>query len=292
MTCNRVINHFRQGALIADLHAQQQNTTEAWGAAIGSWENLVTNSADTGRINREARDRLATANKERAKLRQRIPRLRTRWLEFCERLGLTGDTWTAGFVLFAHYEHPDRHYHNLIHIFDCLHIFDQANSEPRWPPRTIDRDAIEAAIWFHDAIYKIGSSDNEFRSAQLALKSLIALGLASDRSESIAALIQATDHKSDAVLGHDAAFLCDIDLSILGQPEGRYKAYVAAILRETGLSTNEFAPHRHAFLKSMLAKEHLFHTEYFRQYDAQARVNMQNELERWARVIASPDSGV
>lgn len=68
MACSRAVSNFRQGARIADIHAQRQNTAEAWDAAIKSWENLVANSADGGRINREARRRLAEAREARSKL--------------------------------------------------------------------------------------------------------------------------------------------------------------------------------------------------------------------------------
>ncbi len=61
MACNRAVSSFRQGALIADIHARQQGAAEAWDAAIRSWENLIANSADGGRINREARRRLTEA---------------------------------------------------------------------------------------------------------------------------------------------------------------------------------------------------------------------------------------
>lgn len=174
----------------------------------------------------------------------------------------------------ARYAEATRHYHNLDHVADCLRLLDEQ--------RDAAADAVEAAIWFHDAIYVCGAADNEQRSAALVLHRLTGLGMAAERAERVAALVRATDHRAPALSG-DAALLCDIDLAVLGQPAARYDAYAAAILRETGLTPAAFAAPRHAFLEAMLRKPQLFHTERFRAcYEAAARANMQRELERWA----------
>ena len=57
-----------------------------------------------------------------------------------------------------------REFHNLGHIDDCLRHFDEI------APRLMDRDAVEIALWFHDAVYEPGNPDNERRSAQLFLE--------------------------------------------------------------------------------------------------------------------------
>ena len=41
----------------------------------------------------------------------------------------------------------DRRFHNLQHIDDCLHRFDEV------APLLDDRDAVEMALWCHDAVY-------------------------------------------------------------------------------------------------------------------------------------------
>ena len=94
----------------------------------------------------------------------------------------------------------------------------------RWRPtigrRCDDPEAVEAAIWFHDAIYDSKAKDNEAQSAALAEKKLA--GRADpDRLRRILAMIIATaTHElprfDDAHSIRDAALFLDMDLSILG----------------------------------------------------------------------------
>src|SRR5262249_44984090 len=64
------------------------------------------------------------------------------------------------------YSAPDRHYHNLPHIeamLDLMRAQERALSDPR---------SVEAAIWFHDAVYDPRRHDNEEKSAALAAERL------------------------------------------------------------------------------------------------------------------------
>jgi predicted metal-dependent HD superfamily phosphohydrolase len=72
--------------------------------------------------------------------------------------GLTGH---LGELIHA-YSSPDRYYHNLTHIQDCLSVFDQTSSLVAHPKE------VELAIWFHDAVYDTRRSDNEQKSAEWA----------------------------------------------------------------------------------------------------------------------------
>src|SRR5436305_3380271 len=60
------------------------------------------------------------------------------------------------------YSEPERHYHNQQHIAECLHEFDRAAHLAQQP------QAIEFALWFHDATYDPKAGDNEEKSASLA----------------------------------------------------------------------------------------------------------------------------
>ena len=65
--------------------------------------------------------------------------------------------------LSALYRAPDRHYHGLSHIEALLALAQEYRTA------LSDPDAVEAAIWFHDAIYDSRRSDNETRSAAACL---------------------------------------------------------------------------------------------------------------------------
>ena len=85
--------------------------------------------------------------------------------------------------LIAIYNGADRHYHNLRHI-ETLLALAQEHAHA-----IADNEAIEAAIWFHDAVYDTAKSDNEGQSAELATELLA--GLAdNERLEFIVAMIR------------------------------------------------------------------------------------------------------
>lgn len=204
-------------------------------------------------------------------------RLRRRWRFLCDWLNLTGDTATVWERLRGCYEQPWRTYHNLTHIEDCIDVctleVDFGDEQTTF--------AMEMAIFFHDAIYEIGTLENERRSAGLARESLTSLGATPVFVDRVAGLVLATDHKR---LPRDeaAAALCDVDLSILARSAAEYDRYAKAIHDEVALPAEEFAPYRRAFLQAMLSKTSVVHTEHFRQKcESVARLNMQRELRRW-----------
>ena len=90
--------------------------------------------------------------------------------------------------LAAAYAEPTRAYHTAEHIEDCLTLLDAS--------RTLARhaDEVEAAIWFHDAVYVAARTDNEERSAELARASLRGAQVASEIAERIRGLVLKTRH--------------------------------------------------------------------------------------------------
>lgn len=180
--------------------------------------------------------------------------------------------------LSALYRQPGRHYHDLAHVETLQALLEEHRSE------FSDPEAVEAAIWFHDAIYDSRRGDNEARSAALAEERLSGR-TSPKRLARIAAMIEATATHAlpdiaDSAGRHDAALFLDMDLSILGGAPADFDAYEAAVRREyawvdeTGWRTG-----RAAVLRKFLARSAIFHTDIFKgQFEAAARRNIERSL--------------
>ena len=206
-----------------------------------------------------------------------IERLHDRWNELCSRIGAfdhAGDGDMTFDLLGSLYETPAREYHNLEHITSCLAVFDSVRMLAE------ERDAVEFALWVHDAVFNAARPDNEARSADAAGMIAALLGCAPDFVERVRGFILATRHDEDPAPG-DAALVADIDLSVLGAEWGEYSAYVERIRREFSFAGPElFAQGRAAFLERMVAKRWVYATPYFRkEFETRARENMERELD-------------
>lgn len=184
--------------------------------------------------------------------------------------------------LSALYRAETRHYHNLAHIEAMLVLAGDYRGVLG------DPEGVEAAIWFHDAIYDSKAKDNEARSAALAEKKL-AGRVDAERLGRITAMILATaTHQlpqvGDATAMRDASLFLDMDLSILGAAPDAFDAYERAIRREYDwVEEPMWRAGRGTVLKSFLTRQHIFHTEEFRQrFEEQARLNMARSLEALA----------
>ncbi|OHV86548.1 HD domain-containing protein [Mesorhizobium sp. ORS 3428] len=181
--------------------------------------------------------------------------------------------------LSALYQAEDRHYHSLAHIEAMLAL------AADYRDLLHDPEAVEAAIWFHDAVYDSRAKDNEAKSAALAEKKL-AGRLDTERLGRIAAMINATaNHQlpplDDEKAARDAALFLDMDLAILGADPDAFDAYEKAVRREYGwVEEPMWRAGRAAVLKSFLARPHIFHTDSFRRrFEAQARENLARSLQ-------------
>ncbi|MES0170620.1 hypothetical protein NKJ87_32670 [Mesorhizobium sp. M0027] len=192
--------------------------------------------------------------------------------------------------LSALYDAADRHYHDLGHIEAMLAL---AND---YKALLHDPEAVEAAIWFHDAIYDGRAKDNEARSAALAETKLAGRADA-QRIRRIAAMITATAGHELPSLGdqhavRDAALFLDMDLAILGAAPDVFDAYEQAVRREyQWVDEPMWRAGRAAVLKGFLARPHIFHSEEFRRrFETQARQNMARSLRALGDNLSSDKS--
>lgn len=182
--------------------------------------------------------------------------------------------------LAAAHQAPGRYYHDLRHV-EALLAHADACAEA-----IADRDAVEAAIWFHDAVYDTRRSDNEERSAALA-EARLADQADPARVARVAAMIRATAGHvcpdfADVGQSDDCALFLDMDLAILGSAEAEFDAYDAAIRREYDwVPEPQWRHGRGAVLEGFLAREAIYATARFRaSHEALARRNLARALAR------------
>lgn len=193
------------------------------------------------------------------------------WRALWQRLGAQGDGGSEHDKLVIAYSQPWRHYHNLRHLEECLTALDQA----RIANHVSNADAVETALWFHDAVCDPKAGDNEERSAAQAREALEAASVDPSLIAVVTRLVLCTKtHSSDGQ--EDARWMIDIDLSILGRDQDRFNEYETQIRAEYAWVPAEIYNEKRAeILAGFLARDRLFATEYFHlRYEAPARLNL------------------
>lgn len=198
----------------------------------------------------------------------------SRWMGLWTRLGAQEHGLSIFTSLAAAYAEPARVYHTAEHICDCLAQLDLSRHMAQRP------DEVEAAIWFHDAVYLPGASDNEACSARLVRTTLADARAPVEVAHRIAELVLATQHL--AIPGEpDAALLCDIDLSILGRTHEVFDEFERRIRQEYAwVPAPVYRGARAEILAGFLRRRSIFQTDYFRdRYEAPARANLARILK-------------
>lgn len=199
--------------------------------------------------------------------------MRNRWQEIWQKLEARIIPQDAFDELVKAYSAPDRFYHNLVHIKDCLSIFDQTKFLAAHP------DGVELAIWFHDAVYDTRRNDNELKSAEWAVSVINQSGVDHAVAESVSNFILATRHTTD-VTDKDAQLMVDVDLSILGRETDIYWLYEKSIRKEYAwVSESLFREKRIEILQSFLDRSSIYYHENYRErFEEQARVNLKQAI--------------
>lgn len=187
------------------------------------------------------------------------------WLSLAQRLDIIGDAaeWHARLVNV--YSEPQRAYHTLQHLDECLCVFDEAKAYMLQP------DLIQMALWFHDAVYDPKSGENEALSAAMAVE---ALGGTSTAHEVARLILLTKSHQPGE--GPDDAWIIDIDLAIFAQSAERVLEYEQQIREEYGWVTEEvYREKRAEVLRGFLAREPIYRTPWARErFEARAKENL------------------
>ncbi len=186
--------------------------------------------------------------------------------------------------LVHHYAEPGRCYHTLPHVFHCLHEFDQAATHIDNP------DAVELALWFHDAVFVPGARDNEQRSVNF-LTEWAGTAISAAFVKRVGALILATTHRHPPKEG-DESYVADIDLSTFGVNWPAFLRDTLRVRKEQPEIPDDVYYASHArFLHMLLARPRIFYTDFFLgRYEERAKRNIQRLLAT-ARYPTEPFTG-
>lgn len=166
------------------------------------------------------------------------------------------------------YAEPHRHYHTLTHIRNCLGEFDRAAA------LMDDPDAVEMALWFHDAIYVPGALDNEWQSAELFRQWSEGCADPAFRRR-VGDLIMVTTHREPPGR-RDERFIVDIDLSSFGLPWEAFERDGRRIRAEfPDFADDRYYPDHLRFLMALQDRPTVFRTDFFQQrYEQMACENI------------------
>lgn len=177
-------------------------------------------------------------------------------------------------LLLDAYSEPQRHYHTIQHIVECLAFFHQIKNQ------LSDPIAVELAIWFHDAIYNPQGIDNEEKSAEL-MEQYCSQLFEKSQLQKVYEWIIATKKHSPAT-DQDLNYLLDIDLAILGSSKRRFAEYEQQIQQEySWVDADLYRVKRVEVLNYFLEMKPLYQTEYFRDLlEEQAKNNLTSSLRK------------
>jgi predicted metal-dependent HD superfamily phosphohydrolase len=194
--------------------------------------------------------------------------LETSWQRAWDHLGLKAPEGLRERLISA-YAEPQRRYHSLQHLRECITHFESAVELAMHPGE------VELALWFHDAIYELQAKNNEQRSADWAVEEMTRSGAQAGQTGRVHALIMATCHT--AIPGDaDQQLLVDIDLAILGADPVRFAEYDAQVKAEySWVPDAVYGVKRREVLQGFLDRPVIYNTHHFRtRHELQARANL------------------
>lgn len=204
---------------------------------------------------------------------------RGRFADLWRALGAKGSEQDAFERLRSAYDEPGRAYHSASHIVACLRLLDDSAVRAL----AAHPAEVEAALWFHDAIYDTHAGDSEERSASLAETCLRGGCVPEEVAARIAEHVRAT--KDHFAATQDGRLVIDIDLSILAADDATFLGFEGEVRREYGwVDPVTYGLARASVLKRFLDRPNIYLTPLFHaRYEARARANMVASLARMAR---------
>jgi predicted metal-dependent HD superfamily phosphohydrolase len=181
-------------------------------------------------------------------------------------------------VLEANHRHAWRVYHAPAHTFAVLESVDTLSEHDSCRPE--HPDALELAVWFHDAVYVPGSADNEKASVGLLREQLddVVAPDVLDRAERLVLATAGHTVEPSSPDWPDVGVLLDADLAVLAASPADYRRYTEDVREEYAfLSDDDWRRGRAGVLRQLTARP-LFRTPPMREREGRARANIAREL--------------
>lgn len=174
---------------------------------------------------------------------------------------------------------PDREtlkYHNDNHVWSCLNIL--AGYAMNRPMYYTDFDLVALALYFHDAVYVPGASDNEEKSADL-FSSLITTKTEYLKEVVINMIMTTKTHQKTEIFYYD--LISDIDMAILGSNSEEFDLYERNIRDEySQFEDSAYYPKRKKFLLDCIRNGVYNMPDFQAMYHDKMIANITRLLER------------
>ncbi len=165
--------------------------------------------------------------------------------------------------LMQRYHEPHRRYHGWTHLWHCIEQFELTVARLEQP------DVVEMALWFHDAIYVPGASDNEDQSAELFRRAGEGV-FSREFLQKVCSFTLLTRHNV-APRESDGCFVVDIDLSSLASGWCSFLRDSDRIREEQShIPDSSFYPGQVRFLRALLERPRIYYSQFFHDRCEQA----------------------
>lgn len=207
--------------------------------------------------------------------------LENRWFNLLDTLGFRGGVAAAqrNFTELQNaYSQPHRYYHTWAHIEQCFEAFDVFSQSGSWL-------AVQWALFNHDRVYAVHRPEAEFNEHYSALdseKQGRQMGLSPGFLARGKRLVMVTrKHKARTL---EEQVICDVDLSILGQPEAVFDGYELQIRQEyQHVEWDTYRTVRSQILAGLLQRSSIYYLPVYQQmFQEQAEANIRRSLDRLA----------
>lgn len=206
--------------------------------------------------------------------------LENRWWELLQNLGVSKYATAQKHFreLQSAYSEPHRHYHTLAHLEQCFEVFDIVGRVDWLLP-------VAWGLFHHDKFYAVHRPQaemNEHYSAQYSEWLGLRLGLSQKFLDHGKSLILVTRKHEAQTL--EEQIICDVDLSILGQPAAVFDRYEEQVRREyLHVEWDTYRAVRSQILNNFLQKESIYHLPVYRKlFQKKAKANIRRSLVRLA----------